>query len=317
MKWLRPGSAGRGTGLACAILSAAGALGQAQGPTAGALVGSLSDKSGPRREPFFTCGSLVSEAAAGRSVASSLAKLGQLAVPPIEQALVRIEERGRQSGYADNAFWLLQAYAKVDGRAALSRLSAMISNPNLGFLRADLDAAAALALGSTSYVDSLRRPGVVICRHSEPRDALDEVVLAWQDDDQARLYAALGSEAKNALENAVSRTSWENLRAAFPRRRLGDAPVAVAYKFEASEAWAQPPESLDDHRLDASSDAPVDFNVETIFKNASGDDCGRHRVQFVAPATLGAEGRYFVDSADIVELLGMIASCSSEVGEKL
>jgi hypothetical protein len=271
----------------------------------------LSDEGGPRREPFFTCGSLGSEAAAGRRVATFLARLGQSAVPDIEQALTRIEERGRQSGFADNAFWLLQAYAKADGPAALPRLSGMIANPNLGFLRSDLDAAAALALGLTSYVDSLRRPTVVICRPPEPRDALDGLVLAWQADDRASVEAALGPKARSALNGKFQ----EHLRAAFPPRKPG-AALAIGYKFDVPGPWSQPVETLDEQREGTSSDGAPSLSIETLFKNGSGGDCGRHRVQFLAPGTVSADGRYLVDNADIAELLKLVAYCSSEVGRK-
>jgi hypothetical protein len=298
---------------ATSLLLAASLVGQE--PKGLDLIHSLRDEAGPRQNALFTCGSLGSEAATGRRVAASLARLGEPAVPNIEQTLARLEELGRQSGYADNAFWLLHAYAKADGAAALPRLCGMISSPHLGFLRPDLDSAAALALGLTSYVDSLRRPATVLCRHFEPRDALDDLVLAWQAGDRARVTAALGPEAKKALGNALNGTSWEHLRAALRRIRPG-AALAVGYQFNVAGPWSQPPETLDDHGQDGSAYAPADLNIETIFKDGSGHDCGRRRVRFLAPSAVGADGRYFVDEAEIAGLLDLIASCSSEVGQR-
>src|SRR5262249_28332706 len=137
------------------------------------------------RRLVFSCGLWNAD----RAAAQSLAKFGTRAATEIEQALDSIERRGRSSEFAVSAGWLLIAYARIKGPAAFSRLREMRSNPGLRFLALSLDESAALSLGVTSYVSSFREPlPVTHCdRESDPRDGLDQFILAWERNDPSRL----------------------------------------------------------------------------------------------------------------------------------
>src|SRR6202041_1571904 len=103
------------------------------------------------------------------------------AIPAMKVAMDDIETRGRERGRIFRPGFLFYAYAKSAGRDAFPRLWKMIKDPKLRSAQYSLDNAVALALGLTSYVDDLRPPsGVFLCRFQEPRDALDDVVLAWE-----------------------------------------------------------------------------------------------------------------------------------------
>jgi hypothetical protein len=93
-----------------------------------------------------------------RAVARSLAKLGLSAIPALQQALDSIESLGDASKFSFNSGWLILAYARIEGPAALPQLQKMIGNPKLDFLQVSLERAVALSLGLTSYVSEFRDP---------------------------------------------------------------------------------------------------------------------------------------------------------------
>ena len=256
-----------------------------------------------------SCGTTPPDLAATRS----LVEFGVSAIPDLERALSSIEKRGERSEFAFNGGWLLLAYAKINGPAAYPRLQRMIDNPKFAFLEIDLDRAVALSLAITSYVSgSLVPVRILHCsRGEEPRDALDQLILAWERNDRPWLEASLGPSAKAALSSLLESKAWGSLRNKL-WRGTSDHRVGVGYRFETSGPWAEPEETLE---WEKSQDAPsgTAFQFDARLKNRFGTDCGRQRVRFLkAPAGNGGTLGYLVDNVDLGELLRSIASCATE-----
>ena len=269
----------------------------------------------PLVESLLGCGPLTEY----RAIAKRLSDLGAAAVPAIEATLDSIESEGRRSEFAPNAGWLLLVYARIQGPAAAPRFKRLVRSTRLTFLRLELDEALALALDLTSYVDGLREPGPEFsCRSAEPRDALNQLVSAWERDDRHLIEASLGPNARAALKSQLSRRTWPALRAELwrvvPRSASG-----VGYRFEVSGRWSEPEETLRDVSGEINQDqdrrAP---QLDTAFKNGSGADCGRHTIQFVGitrGTVVGAAplfpDTYLVDNSDIIDVLRLISSCAA------
>lgn len=249
-----------------------------------------------------------------RAAAKSLARLGVSAIPYVDPALDSIEKTGAGSEYAVGAEWLLDAYAEIAGPAAFVRLRKMASNPNLAFIRPRLDSAIALSLSLTSYVSGSRVPSRILrcSRRGEPRDALDQLILSWERDDCRWLQGSLGPRASAALDSLLQGRTWADMRADLWR----DAPshdVAVGYRFEAPDWWSRPEDTLGKEREYVALAHPENPDFETRFKDASGGDCGKHRVKFLKIPMGAGPGdlMYVVDNSDIEELLGLIGSCAA------
>jgi hypothetical protein len=186
-----------------------------------------------------------------------------------------------------------------------------------GLDRPNLDDAIALSLGLTSYVSDsrsgIRRFRCV--RSPEPRDALDQLILAWEKNDRSMLEASLGPRARGALTALLKGSTWEAMQSELWQGKSGDG-LAVGYRFGISGGWAEPDETLEQER--EPGDAAVlsqqdDFRLDTFFKDRSGKDCSKHSVSFVT-STVGAEKEspaYLVDNSDLGDLLGTIASCAT------
>jgi hypothetical protein len=80
---------------------------------------------------IFSCGMENAD----RAVATSLAKLGQSALPDIGSELDSIEKNGNRAREP----WIELAYARIKGPAAYSRLRRMVGDPKLGVDRNNLD----------------------------------------------------------------------------------------------------------------------------------------------------------------------------------
>ena len=259
----------------------------------------------------FTCGQVRTE----RAAAKSIANLGSSALPEIERVLDSIEKSSQESKNAIGAAWMLYAYTKILGPAAQPRLQRMMTIPNLGFLRLNLDYSMALSFNLTSYVSGFRKPEKVFhChRHEEPRDTLNQLILAWERNDRPLLEASLGPNARAALESTLRGKTWARLRSDLWSGKSGDQ-VAVGYRFDISGAWSEPDETLDPDREwgDAAAlSEQSEFRLDTLFKDSSGVDCGRFHVKFIQT---GGEQKetlpYLVDNSDFGDLLSTIASCA-------
>ena len=295
-------------------LIASNVLGQTRERTPAELIGLLTYQSGRDADPdiaAFTCGTLVREATANRAIARSLAMLGSAALPDIEAALSSVRQRGQQSEFWIGSDWLLFAYAKISGPKAYPQLRMMIEDPPSQSLGHALDVGIAISLGLTSYVSSTGLPTDVLCRAQEPRDSLDRVILAWDSGDRPTLERNLGPNGKVALEELLKGKSWAALRAEFG---LGSylGSMAVGYRLKTVNRWSESEETLEQPRatVDFAKD-PLDPELDTLFTDSSGLDCGSHRVRFVTPRRTAAPAPpYLIDNRDLRDLLGRISSCA-------
>jgi len=158
----------------------------------------------------------------------------------------------------------------------------MASNPNLAFIRLRLDGAIALSLSLTSYVSGSQVPSRIFrcSRRGEPRDALDQLILAWERDDCRWLQGSLGPRASAALDSLLRGRTWADLRADLWHGAPG-GDVAVGYRFDASDWWSRPEDTLGKEREYVALAHPESPDFETRFRDASGGDCGKHRVKFL------------------------------------
>jgi hypothetical protein len=254
---------------------------------------------------LISCG----QTAADLSAAKELVKFGDRALPEIEAALDTIETGEPLFG----ARWLLLAYARIGGQAAYPRLKRMMENPKLSDIRSHLSDAMALSLDLTSYVtDSGLLARRLFCfRQEEPRDGLDQLILAWLKGDRVWMEASLGSDARRALDSLLKKKTWAEIRAELiPSQPNGR--FAIGYRFQDMGRWGRPSETLDGFYsiIIGRSDTPT---LETQFKDASGNNCSVEQIKFIRVGGFEpAHISYLVDNADLTILLRSIASCVSD-----
>ncbi len=261
---------------------------------------------------LFSCG----QSSAARAVAMSLARLGDSAVPAIERELDSSQSLPHE--FRDRSIWLQLAYARIRGRAAYPRLRRLEGDPSLGPDRHNLDSPIALALNLTSYVsDSRPLAKIIRCnRGPEPRDPLDRLILAWQKGDRPWLESSLGPIGKTALYALLAGNTWESMRAELWHGTPADG-VAIGYRFETPGEWSEPEETLEEGGSsggNATVNLETPFELETLFTDRSGAECGRKRIRFLRTGGGTSPDRYAVDAADLRELLVLIASCAAEAG---
>lgn len=303
------------TGLlaACAWLALAGsATGQVQLPTPEEVIEFLTyqtDRPG-RAEYLMGLASGCPDEREDRVAAALLVSLGPSAVPRIQQAIVSIDTEGRQSPFATNSRWLLYSYAKIAGEAALPTLLKMLANRSLGNLGLDMDTSIAIALGLTSYVSAAHAPPALrmtdgrtfYCRTQEPRDALDQIIFAWESNDRSLLESALGPQARSVLDSLTQETL-------FPAAR----DAAVGYRFDVAGRWREPEEALESRSTALKSLEPAEtVDISTLFTSRSGRRCGTRTVRFVRADHNGpSQARYSADTTDLEDLLRLVAACAS------
>jgi len=291
------------------------AMGQTHEVSSEDLIGFLTYQSGrPGRALVLAGISGCGHFQENRAAAKSLVRLGDSAIPQVERALDSLENTGEGSEYVLGAEWLLDAYAEIGGPAAFVRLRKMASNPNLAFIRLRLDGAIALSLSLTSYVSGSQVPSRIFrcSRRGEPRDALDQLILAWERDDCRWLQGSLGPRASAALDSLLRGRTWADLRADLWHGAPG-GDVAVGYRFDASDWWSRPEDTLGKEREYVALAHPESPDFETRFRDASGGDCGKHRVKFLKTPMGAGPGdlMYVVDNSDLEELLRLISSCAA------
>ncbi len=154
-----------------------------------------------------------------REAAESLVRLGSAAVPDIEKAMDSLEPYG--------AWWLLHAYARIQGPAALPRLRAVAKSPKLASLQYVLADSIALSLGLTGYVSGPEDfGGAFLCRAPRPGDALGDFLLAWEMDGPSRLLGSLGPRGNTVLD-------------AVPKELLHGKPEAMR-RWDTASTWRLP-----------------------------------------------------------------------------
>jgi hypothetical protein len=253
----------------------------------------------------------------------ALVGLGASAVPALEVAFDSIQALGEESHFAFDDAWLMNAYARIMGRAAYPRLLRLLHNPKLAWSEGDLDSAMAVALGLTFYVSDMggtitaatvrRRP---YCAGPRPTDPLNDLILAWETDDVRLLEESLGPRAKAALISLLAGKTWEGLRAEiWP----GPPPrgVAVGYEMESWGVWSESREGpggtdVGDVLKSGEHDMGLKImsaEINAVFKNGSGNDCGRRSIKF--RTTRNFFHLYLVDDPDLAGLLRLISSCAT------
>ncbi len=182
--------------------------------------------------------------------------------------------------------------------------------------RRQLDRAIALSLDLTSFVSAPAAPRThfevgmhFMCRSSEPRDALDRLIRAFERNDDSLFEAGLGPEAKTALESLLKQKTWSQMRAVLLQGKFaGD--FAMGYQFEPSGRWSEPDASLQRNRPGHSS--PESATLATQLKTRSGADCGSYKVDFElssAPRQFPFHTAYLVNNSDLGGLIQVIAAC--------
>lgn len=300
----------------CALLVLVAMLaGSGQMPAQSAVdfVRILTDQS---ERPGRSAASAVELACAGNDddlqAARTLLQIGLPAVPAIEAAFNSIESSGNQAGSIYVNPWLLYVYARIGGAAAAPRLRKMARNPKFRFVHDALDAAVAQSLGLTSWVDDLRVPEVAICRGAEPRDPLDQMILAWEKNEPSSFAASLGPAARSALVNLLGGKTWAEARAKFPHDRLGP----VGYRFDMVGPWSEAEEELNDavtnrRKYVDLTGIPENPRIDVVFTDGSGKGCGREEITFVQTRSGLGPTLYFVNNSDLSVLLRIVASCAS------
>ncbi len=175
----------------------------------------------------FSC-AIDYETRVSRAAAKALVSQGQTALPSVEQALDVLKKPGARYNVPPGLHWLLYAYAKIQGQSAFARLWDLNTDPELWPIKTETSQPIALALSLTSYMsDTLRLARTLRCLGPQPRDALNQLILAWEKDDREWFENALGQDATAALQALRKDRSWADVRGAFwsvgPRttRQLG------------------------------------------------------------------------------------------------
>jgi hypothetical protein len=312
---VHPRSGDCGLVLLAALLSAASGVCQTRDDAASRLIYALTYQSSDQPDKGAVlrlgCGPVKED----RATARSLADMGVSAIPAIEEAIDSVERQADESRFSFNSGWLVLAYARIKGPAALPLVRRMIGNPKLDFLQVALDQSAALSLDLTSYVSRVREPLPTLrcSRGGEPRDALDQLILGWERNDRGWLEASLGPAARGALGSLLAGRTWSVMRAALWRGKSDG--VAVGYRFDTPGRWAEPDETLEQERVyENIALSPGGPALETRFKDSSGADCGKSLVKFAnAPITRGSGyPSYLVDNSNLGDLLALIGQCAEQ-----
>jgi hypothetical protein len=292
------------------ILLAPEALGQLGTKSVSELIAALTSGDRPHgSNPIIGivgCG-ITQEVLRQRAVARELGSRGEIAVPVLDRVLGSLEKEGVDSAFFNG--WFLFAYARAQGPAAVPRLMRMIRNPKLDSLYISLDRAIALSLGLTSYVSSGRGGGqMIICRRQEPKDALDQFILALQRGDRSELESSIGPKARMALDGLLEGRSWE---AGY--QELWHVPQggqgAMGYLFDIRGRWSEPEETLEEVRYDGDDPLTVpEVALDTQFKTSRGKDCARYLVGFNKVSELG-RAKYLVNNANLGDLIRSINTC--------
>ena len=263
---------------------------------------------------IFSCAAAVAEAGDNRAAADALVAEGGGAAAALQAALDSLETHGSQSEFATNAGWLLLVYARIKGRESYVRLSKMVGKPALNFLQSGLDDSIATALDLTAYISNSRQQAGSRCRRDEPRDALDQLILAWERDDSESFDPRLGPRGKAALAYLLNGRTWEEMRSGlWPARPKGR--VAVGYRFEISGPWAEPAVDFAPvGDLRQTGIEPERPEIETRFLSGGGAACGVRRVPFVATRDIDGTAKYLVDDADLGDFLRTLSACVTPPG---
>jgi hypothetical protein len=306
--------------LAC--LLAAEANGQTQDVTPSSLVKFLTRPNDGGVGSTFSCG-INDGGRAMRAAAQALVSQGQTALPAIEQALDLLENGDARASSPSS--WLFYAYAKIQGRHAFPRLWTLVTKTDPasydGLLSLPSDSMA-LALDLTSYVpDSRPLTRILHCvgGFQQPRDALNQLILAWERADQSWFESSLGPDATAALESLRKERTWTAMRTSlWPARSSGH--TAVGYRFDLLGRFSISEMDLIGAAYGDSNlpglNAPLpkspEFLLATRFTDKIGKDCGTLDVKFLNDPHPSLPGAFLVNNSDLEALLRLISSCAAQ-----
>lgn len=200
------------------------------------------------------------------------------------------------------AAYVMLAYAKIEGERGLAPLRRFLSTPGLEDLRYSTSASIALAMHFTSFVSSMAKP----VRHFRcdgidgPRESLDLFIAAWQSGSAETIPTVVDSNiaAKDRIVREVRQ------RRGRPRRCFD---CGMAYRFETTQDWAGPPETLE-RDVPRSGPTARSIDVQTTFRTMAGTSCGEIRLSFVR----NAEGRYLILAERLSGLLDLLERCTAD-----
>lgn len=294
------------------LLSHGSGAGQTREQSPSNLIGFLTYHIDRQQVVAGSCGELMYPKLQDRAASQALGRLGSAALPYIEAAIDSIEKRGPDSEFHYNASWLLLAYAKIKGPAAFPRLREMCGDPNFSELSIGVDSSTALSLGLTSYVSRWSEAvdegcGISDRRYPDPRYPMHNLILAWEKGDRAMLEGTIGPNGRAALDSLLKGKTWDAMRTRLWHAKNSDK-VAVGYRFDIRGPWAEPFEMLEDQNSLVGVDYPENPQLDTVFKDRSGKDCGTYRVRFL---TGNGSQPYLIDNSDIGGLLRVISTCAA------
>lgn len=292
-----------------ALLQAAGASGQSTEARASALVEFLAQPALGEMLGLSPC----SIERKNRPVVQSLAELGIQALPAIVQALDDFEGNPDGSKFATNANWLMIVYAQIEGRTAFRRLQRMTGNPNPVFAALNRDGILGLSLGLTSYVSGSGLLGrKFYCGGTaQPRDVLNQLILAWLKGETKWLELSFSSKARASLKLLIKDRNLEVTRGEI-RPEKSSRSGAIGYRFQIPGLWAEPVESLTSKRgREAPEVATGELEIDTLFTDSVGEDCGRHLMKFIPAQDSLGQRAYLVNNTDLKKLLQTITSCAA------
>jgi hypothetical protein len=199
---------------------------------------------------------------------------------------------------------LALADATIEGPKAYPVLRRMLDDPRFEPFRYSLTNAIAVALHLTTYVDrAVEPPYGYSCRGSEPRDALASLIFALESGDRELLNKTLGPVA--AFPASRGADWWPDAR---PLNRDPAKPLSMGFRFNVRGTWSLPEDFLEERTGPNSGSDPTAV-IETHFSGPSGRSCGTMQIEFALAGE--RPGQYVVNSAGIVDLFKIIASCTS------
>ena len=179
-----------------------------------------------------------------------------------------------------------------------------------------MENAIAISLGITSFVGSDGVAGRKFrCRAEEPRDALDELILAWEADNPSWLAEHLGPNASVAFDSLLKGRAWSELRAELWPKAIVDY-AAVGYWLDTPGRWSDPNDPITERADHMIGSKLRNSAIVTTFVNNLGDDCGTIRIDFIevpiSPDAGGAthEG-YLVNTPELARLLKLVSACAA------
>lgn len=251
-----------------------------------------------------------------RELAAALVGQGEAAAKVLAVALQEVLE-GRRGTF--NLHWLTDAYATLKGAGSLPLLRRLAADGRFSAHTAALDCSMAISLGLSSWVTlSLPAVSVIRCQGAEPRDGLNQLILAWIHGDKGEVLAALGPNAAAGLETTIGHGTWARFRDELGAADEGSR-AAIGYQLMELRPVVVP-----ELRLPGRPDQPSRLDIlgalesRVRFANELDADCATVRVEFVVLGHLGgAPSRVLVNSRDLRDILRSISRCASSTARQV